>query len=120
MPRADTVDAYLAALPQDRRATLAEVRKAIRAAAPTAKEVIAYNMPAFRLGDRILVSYDVYKVHTSLFPASKAVRDVLGAKILPYLSGKCRIRFPASRPIPVSLVAWVVQVRLTELSAQSG
>lgn len=99
---------------------MAQLRDTIRAAAPAATEVMAYNMPAYRLGGRFLVSYDAFKGHTSLFPASQAVRDALGAELLPYLSGKGTIRFPVDRPIPLSLVTWIVQVRLTELAAHTS
>jgi len=116
--RPATVDEYIVGLPDDRRAILAELRETIRAAAPGATEVIAYDMPAFRLGGRFLVSYDAFTGHTSLFPASQLVQDALGAELLPYLSGKGTIRFPAGRPIPLNLVTWVVQVRVTELAAQ--
>ena len=114
------MDAYIAALPEDRRTTITQLRERIRAAAPAATEAIAYNMPAFRLGGRFLVSYDAYQGHLSLFPASQVVRDALGAELLPYLSGKGTIRFPAGRPIPLNLVTWVVQVRLAELAAQTA
>jgi uncharacterized protein YdhG (YjbR/CyaY superfamily) len=114
------VDAYIATLPEDRRTTMTQLRETIRAAAPAATEVMAYNMPAFRLGGRFLVSYDAYKGHTSLFPASQVVRDTLGAELFPYLSGRGTIRFPAGQPIPLNLVTWLVGVRLTELAAQTA
>lgn len=100
MPRADTVDAYLAALPENHRATLRQLRETIRAAAPAAIEVIAYNMPALRLGRRFLISYDVYQGHTSLFPASRAVRDALGTELFPYRRARARSAFPPAGRFP--------------------
>src|SRR4051812_12355431 len=56
-----TVDEYLAALPEDRRAVMEELRAAIVAAAPDAVESIAYQMPAFRShGGQFLVSYAAF------------------------------------------------------------
>ena len=56
-------------------------------------------LPAFRShGGQFLVSFDAYKRHYSLFPASGAVVEALGAEIEPYLSGKGTIRFPATEP----------------------
>jgi uncharacterized protein YdhG (YjbR/CyaY superfamily) len=111
------VDAYLAGLPADRRGGLEEVRRTARAAAPEAEEVMAYNMPALRLDGRFLVSYDAYRRHVSLFPASAAVQAALGAELEPYLAGKGTIRFPAGRPIPLDLVARVVRIRVEEMLA---
>jgi uncharacterized protein YdhG (YjbR/CyaY superfamily) len=109
-----TVDDYLAALPDDRRAAMEELRQAIKAAAPDATELISYQMPAFKTHGQFLVSYAAYKVHYSLFPASGAVVEALGDEIRPYLAGKGTIRFPAHRPIPTALVEKIVKIRVEE------
>jgi uncharacterized protein YdhG (YjbR/CyaY superfamily) len=111
-----SVGDYLAALPEERRAAVEELRKTINAAAPDATETIAYEMPALRSPDgRFLLSYAAYKNHYSLFPASGAVIEALGDELTPYLAGTGTIRFPASRPIPAALVEKVVKVRLEEM-----
>jgi uncharacterized protein YdhG (YjbR/CyaY superfamily) len=118
MATPDTVDAYLAKLPPERRAAMELLRATIKAAVPEATEVIAYKMPAFRShGGQFLVSYDAFKAHYSLFPASGAVVEACGAELTPYLSGKGTIRFPADRPIPVALVTKILEVRWAENAA---
>ena len=112
------VDDYLAALPDDRRAAMEVLRTTIKAAVPEAIEVISYKMPAFRShGGQFLVSYDAFKAHYSLFPASEAVVEACGAELTPYLSGKGTIRFPADRPIPVALVTKILETRWAENAA---
>ena len=121
MPTPTNVDEYIAAMPDDRRGPLEQLRETIRAAAPGATEAFAYAMPAFRShGGQFLVSYDAYKRHYSLFPASGAVIEALGDELSPYLSGKGTIRFPADQLVPASLVTRVVMVRLTEVAARGG
>ncbi len=116
-----SVDDYIAALPDERRAAVETVRKAVTAAAPEATETIAYGMPAFRShGGRFLVSYAAYRHHYSLFPASGAVVEALGEELTPYLAGKGTIRFPAGHPIPAPVVTKVVKVRLAENAARGG
>ena len=115
-----SVDHYLAGLPTVRRAQIEELRRAIRAAAPGAEECIAYNMPALRLHGRFLLSYEAFKGHTSLFPASQLVKDALGPDLAPYLTGKATIRFPAAQPIPLNLVTSVAQVRMGEVAASAA
>jgi uncharacterized protein YdhG (YjbR/CyaY superfamily) len=120
MAEPTTVDEYLATLPEDRRAVMAALRTTIRAAAPDATEVITYKMPGFKShGGQFLVSYDAFKAHYSLFPASDAVVQALGAAIEPYLVGKGTIRFPASRPIPLDLVTKIVEIRVAENAAKA-
>jgi uncharacterized protein YdhG (YjbR/CyaY superfamily) len=119
MPAYSTVEEYLASLPGPRRSVVEELRRTVRAAAPEASETIAYDMPALRTRDgRFLVSYAAYKKHYSLFPASGAVIEALGADLAPYLAGRGTIHFPVSEPIPMGLVTRVVEVRLTELAAR--
>ena len=118
MPTPTTVDAYMAGLPDDRRAVMEGLRATIRAAAPPdAVEVISYQMPAFKTYGRFLVSYASFKAHYSLFPASEAVVEALGADIAPYLSGSGTIKFRADQPIPTELVGRIVTIRAAENEA---
>jgi uncharacterized protein YdhG (YjbR/CyaY superfamily) len=114
MAKASSVEEYLEALPDDRRAAMDELRATIRAAAPEAIETIAYDMPAFRIGGEFLLSYAAYKRHYSLFPASGAVVAALGDEVTPFLSGAATLQFPAKAPIPLPLVRKVVEIRLKE------
>jgi uncharacterized protein YdhG (YjbR/CyaY superfamily) len=101
-------------VPEGARAALEELRETIRDIAPEATESIAYGMPAFRHRGRFLVSYAAYKRHCSLFPASKAVMEELGAELKTYFSGKGTLQFQADEPIPPELVKKVVKIRLEE------
>ena len=109
-----TVDGYLLALPRDQRAALQELRETIAAAAPGAIETISYQMPAFKLDGRFLVSYAAFKDHCSFFPASTNVIQALGEQLEPYLSGKGTMRFAVDAPIPSALVRKVVRARIAE------
>jgi uncharacterized protein YdhG (YjbR/CyaY superfamily) len=115
-----TVDEYMATLPNDRRTVLEELRQTIRAAAPEATETIAYSMPAFTSHGRLLVSFAAYRLHDSLFPASGAVREALGAELTPYLAGKATVRFRVGARIPADLVTRIVRVRVAETAAGVG
>ena len=116
MAKHASVDDYMAQLPPDRRAVMEQLRSTIRAAAPEATEAIAYNMPAYRLGGRFLVSYEAFKAHYSLFPWSDAMLAELGDELMPHAVGKGTIRFRADEPVPLSLVARIVEVRTREVA----
>ncbi len=115
MPAPNPVDAYIAALPADRRDSMEALRRSARDAAPDAEEVISYSMPALRLDGRFLVSYDAFARHYSLFPASEAVQTALGDEVARYVAGKGTFRFPSAEPIPVELVGRIVRARVAEL-----
>lgn len=112
---AESVDEYLAALPEDARATLEKIRKAIRAAAPKATEVISYQIPMFK-HHGMLVGFAAFKDHCSFFPGTSAVakyKDELKA----YKTSKGTIRFPIGKPLPSALVKKLVKVRVAENEA---
>ena len=61
------IDGYVSQFPDDVRAVLQNVRKAIRRAAPEAEETISYQMPAFRQHG-ILVYFAAWAKHIGLYP----------------------------------------------------
>ena len=108
-----TVDDYLARVPPRFRATLQQLRKTIKAAAPGAKEIISYQMPAFR-HNGMLVYYGAFKDHCSLFVASAQVRRELSAELKSFETGKGTLRFTPDRPLPSDLVTRIVKARVAE------
>ena len=95
-----SVEEYMAGIPEASRTPLEQLRTTIKAAAPEATETISYQMPAFKLDGRFLVSYAAFKNHCSLFPASEKVVEACGKELEPYLFGKGTIRFPLDKPLP--------------------
>jgi uncharacterized protein YdhG (YjbR/CyaY superfamily) len=121
MERAQAVDRYIASQSDDRRAAMETLRDTINAAAPDATETIAYGMPALRgKTGSFLVSYDAFKRHYSLFPASDAVLEAGGEELKPYLAGKGTIQFPADEPIPTALITRIVKARVVEDAADAA
>jgi len=112
-----TVDAYLARLPADARATLEKIRRTIRAAAPNSVEVIGYGIPIVKL-QGMLVGFAAFKNHCSFFPMSKAVMKRFAAELKRYEQSKGTIRFPIGQPPPATLIKKMVKARLQEKKAQ--
>ena len=114
------VDEYIAALPEDRRGPMTQLRDTIRAAAPDADEVITYKMPGFKAKGAFLVSYDAFKDHYSLFPSSQPIIDELGAEVAPHVAGRGTLRFSAREPLPLGLIRRIVEIRVREVSASAS
>jgi uncharacterized protein YdhG (YjbR/CyaY superfamily) len=108
------VEAYLAALNPDQRATLEAVRAAIRAALPEATEEIRYGMPAFVQG-KAIAGYAASSGHCSYHPMSGSVVASLKNELAGYATSKGTIKFPIGQPLPDALIARLVQARLAEL-----
>ena len=112
-----TIDEYLAPLSNEKRAALEKLRRAIKSAAPKAEECISYDIPAFRLGGRLLVAFGAAAKHCAFYPGAhpvKAHQDELKA----YDTSKGTIRFPADSPLPATLVRKLVKTRIAEYAAK--
>ena len=57
------IDEYIQQFDPNVRAILERIRETIRTAAPEAKEIISYRMPAFKLNGRVLVYFAAFKNH---------------------------------------------------------
>jgi uncharacterized protein YdhG (YjbR/CyaY superfamily) len=114
-----TIDDYFATVPDDVKPILAEIRNIIKQAAPTAKQVISYNMPAFKQNG-ILVYYAAQKSHIGFYPTASPIlvfKDELSA----YKFSKGAIQFPLDKPLPVELISKMVKFRvLQDLEKQAG
>jgi uncharacterized protein YdhG (YjbR/CyaY superfamily) len=111
-PTYKSIDAYIAAFPEDIRKKLEKLRKAIQAAAPRAEEAIAWGMPTFRLNGN-LVHFAAFKDHISLFPSSSPI-PAFRKDLASYKVSKGTIQFPLDRPIPLDLVKRIVKFRVRE------
>jgi uncharacterized protein YdhG (YjbR/CyaY superfamily) len=115
MPVANSVEAFLAGLPDDQRSALEHLRAVIRSTVPEATEGIGYGVPAFRLRGRPLVSYGAGKAHCSLYVQSPAVMEAHVADLAGFRTSKGTVTFTPDAPIPADLVRRLVLARVAEL-----
>lgn len=108
------VDAYLAALDEPRRSTLAEVRRCILEVVPDGEEVISYGMPAVKVDGKVVAGFAAFTAHLSYLPHSSTVLDVLGDRLTAYECSKGALRFAVDEPLPPDLVRALVEARLAE------
>ncbi len=113
---AQTIDEYLAGVPDDRRAALERLRGLIREAAPEAMEAISYGRPAFRLGGRYFVGFGVTRDGCSFF-TGRAPLDAHAAELAGYRTWKGTINFRADQPLPADLVTRLAVDRVAEFRA---
>jgi len=111
--KATTIDEYLAALSDDKRAALEKLRQTIRRAAPGAEEVISYRLPAFRLNG-MLVAFGATANHCAFFPMSGSMVATFKDDLKDFDTSKGTIRFQPDKPLPVSLVRKIVKARIAE------
>jgi uncharacterized protein YdhG (YjbR/CyaY superfamily) len=121
MPKtgARTIDEYLAALSDDKRAALEKLRKTIRAAAPKAEECISYQIAAYRQ-DGMLVGFGATANHCAFYLMSSSIVEAHREELKDYDTSKGTIRFQPDKPLPVGLVRKLVKARIAENADRPG
>ena len=109
---AKDIDGYLSQFPAGVQTILEKVRATIRQAAPDAKEVISYQMPAFKQHG-ILVYFAAWKKHIGLYPPISGDK-ALEKAVARYAGPKGNLQFPLDEPIPFKLIERIVKLRVKQ------
>lgn len=113
--KASTVDEYIQLFAPEVQERLQLLRSTIREAAPEAKEVISYGMPAYKMNG-ILVYFAGYKNHIGFYPTGsgiKAFEQVLAG----FKWSKGAVQFAHKEALPLELVSEMVKYRVAENQA---
>ena len=103
MTKAKSIDAYIAALPDQRQALAEEIRAAILAAVPDASQSIRYDMPAFHLGGNRYLYFAMWKAHVGLYPIYALPKD-LESRVAPYRAKTDTLQFTYKDGVPLDLI----------------
>ena len=114
-----TIDDYLARQPPAARRILQRVRTIFRKSVPGTEEVISYQIPALRLGGRVMIFFAGWKEHYSVYPATDGLLEAFADELAPYSVSKGTIRFPLDGPMPVHLLAKIAKFRAQETLARN-
>lgn len=103
-------DAYIAAAPEAFRPSLERLRATLTEALPEAEEMVAYDMPGFRIGDTVVASYAAFSKQCGLYLQPEAVsehaEEIAAAGLKATKTG---ITFTPRNPIPDDLVDRLAQ-----------
>ncbi len=108
----DSIDAYIAAQPEEVRPLLQQIRQTIRAAATEATEKISWSMPTFWHGEN-LIHFAAFKKHIGLYPGGEAT-TALAERLQDCKNSKGTIQLPLGKPIDFALITDIVKWRLEQ------
>jgi uncharacterized protein YdhG (YjbR/CyaY superfamily) len=97
------VDAYIAALPADRRPVVEELRARVHSLVPEAQETIRYGIPTFTLAGRSFVHLGAWSTYVSVYPLP-ADQEFVTGPLGRYRAGKGTARFPLDEPLPYDVI----------------
>ena len=108
----ETPDEYLAAVAEDKRAALENLRETIRETVPQAEECISYGLPSFRLNGKTFLSYGTAAKHSAFYAGATVQK--FSDELKGYETSKGTIRFSSDQPLPKSLIRRLVKQRLKD------
>jgi uncharacterized protein YdhG (YjbR/CyaY superfamily) len=98
-------DAYIAAASEPFRPTLERLRGLLAHALPDAEEMMAYDMPGFRIGGSIVASYAAFSKQCGLYVLPGAIAELAEEIAAAGLKAtKTGITFSPRKAIPDALV----------------
>jgi uncharacterized protein YdhG (YjbR/CyaY superfamily) len=111
-----SVDDYIASQPETVRPALERVQSAIRKAVPRVREVISYQMPAYRLDGGMVLYFAGWKRHYSIYPATADLVAAFEEELAAYeVNNKGTIRFPLDGRVPVGLIGRIARFRAKQV-----
>lgn len=112
-PKIQTVDQYVASVPEEARDAFEKLRAAIRSAVPAdSREIISYQIPAFKRA-RVLVWFAAFSKHCSLFPTNSVIEQFKN-ELEGFFISKGTIQFPLDKPLPTTLIKRIVKARVAD------
>lgn len=103
-------DDYIAAAPEAFRPTLEHLRRLLADALPDADEMVAYDMPGFRIEGTVVASYAAFAKQCGLYVLAGAIADHADEIAAAGLKAtKTGITCTPRRPIPDELVESLAQ-----------
>lgn len=112
--KAKDIDEYIAGFPSGTQEILEQIRLTIKKVVPEAEEAISYGIPTFNLNGTYLIYFAAYKKHIGFYPVSSEIVELDNDFAAFKTSGKGTIQFPLNKPMPLNLIAKLVEFKVKE------
>lgn len=112
---ANTVDEYIAMLPEDIQLSADKLRELIKKIVPDVQEVISYQIPMYKVKGKAFIGFAVYKNHYGLYPTKSIIFKKFEKELSGYKQSAGTIQFPIDQPLPFSLIKKIIIERLDEV-----
>lgn len=110
----NNIDIYLSKQPKEIQLALDRVRQTILTLVPDAEQTINYSMPMIRYQGKMLVGFDVFKNHCSLFPCSGSTVLFFKEELKNFVTTKGSIHFTVEKPLPLAIIKKITKYRIQE------
>lgn len=115
--REETVSEYISNAAKWAEPLLRELRKAIKVAAPNAKESISYHMPYYSQNGR-LAYFGANKKHVGFYWISPQDKKTFSKELASQKVVGSSLHIPEGKRVPVTLIKKIVRSRVKENEAR--
>ena len=115
-----TIEEYHKLFSGDTLKRMQTIRELVHKVAPEVEEVISYQIPAFKLGDKYhLIYYCAFPKHLTISsPWSEAMLKEFEVELKDYKVSKSAIQLPLGKPLPLDLIKRILEFRKKEFEAR--
>jgi uncharacterized protein YdhG (YjbR/CyaY superfamily) len=115
-----TIDEYHEVFAGDILERMKTVRALVHEVAPEVEEVISYQIPAFKLGEKYhLIYYCAFAKHLTISsPWSETMLKAFETELKDYKVSKSAIQLPHDKPLPLDLISRILKFRKAEFEAK--
>ena len=107
------VDTYIQNFSGIAKERLLLMRSLVRTHAPKAVESLSYGLVGYKLNGKPLVYFGGFTKHTGFY-ATPNGHEAFKVEFAPYKQGKGSVQFPHDEPLPLKLLAKVIEYRITQ------
>lgn len=112
MKKYSNIEEYILDFPEIAQIKMQELRDIIKSVAPNCKEVISYNMPAYKQNG-IVVYFAANKNHIGFYPTPSGI-TTFESRLTHYKYSKGAIQFPMDQLLPKELIQDILRFRIEE------
>ncbi|MDP1817186.1 MAG: DUF1801 domain-containing protein [Leadbetterella sp.] len=112
MKKYTNVEEYILDFPEIAQIKMQELREIIASIATNCKEIISYNMPAYKQNG-IVVYFAANKNHIGFYPTPNGI-TAFESQLTNYKYSKGAIQFPIDQPLPKKLIQDILRFRIEE------
>lgn len=113
----DDVATYLDRFTGETRSCLELLRSMVRERCPRATESLRYGLIGYKLNGHPLIYFGGFTNHIGVY-ATPQGHEAFAADFAPYRQGKGSVQFPLDQPLPLELIARVIDHRVSTVSEQ--
>lgn len=116
-----TIDEYHHAFSGEALTRMQTIRELVHQVAPEVNEVISYQIPAFKIGEKFhLIYYCAFPKHLTISsPWSEAMLKELEDDLKGMKISKSAIQLPLDKELPTGLIVKILKFRKTEFEQKA-